>query len=174
MWIPATFLKSQSLAASCFPDRRRTAASCFCLSNHGVLPFALIICVFCVQSESGSQPGILCLFVPSEHHRQLIQLLPEAGELAAAARVLAPSAEAQVRDGTSPRPPRPLPALRPLLLGPGELRADEGGFQKHMIPHSHLKQGLRFLTSMFSFYYLFLSQHWKGAGLNKFTIFLFI
>lgn len=63
---------------------------------------------------------ILCLFVPSEHHRQLVQLFPETGELSAAARVLAHSAETQVCDGTSPRPPRPLPALRPLLLGPGE------------------------------------------------------
>lgn len=63
---------------------------------------------------------ILCLFVPSEHHGQLIQLLPETRELLAAARVIAPAAETQVHAGTSARPPRPLPALRPLLLGPGE------------------------------------------------------
>lgn len=64
---------------------------------------------------------ILCLFVPSEHHGQLIQLLPETRELLAAVRVLAPAAETQVHAGTSARPPRLLPALRPLLLGPGEM-----------------------------------------------------
>lgn len=75
-----------------------------------------LVCPICVPLSA----LILCLFVPSEHHGQLIQLLPETRELFAAARVLATAAETQVRAGTSPWPPRPLPALRPLLLGPGE------------------------------------------------------
>lgn len=74
------------------------------------------------NQKSHLQPASCVCLSPSEHHRQLIQLLPETGELSAATRVLTPSAETQVRDGTSPRPPWPLPALRPLLLGPGEIK----------------------------------------------------
>ena len=116
MWIER--LDKQTSHFLFFPIRVAPRTSCFCLSNHGV-PSLLTICLSCPVREQLSV-GILCLFVSSERHGQLIQLLPEAGELSAAARVLAPSAETQVHAGTSPRPSRPLPALRPLLHGPGE------------------------------------------------------
>lgn len=99
---------------SCFfPNQRCYKASCFCLSNHGVL-------VCRVQWESSDWARILCLFVHSERHRQLIQLLSEIGQLPDAARVLAPSSETQVHARTSTWPAWLLPPHRPLLLGPGK------------------------------------------------------
>lgn len=122
---------TSSMSPSSTAQENTAQPSCFCTEDFLFFVCPVVAsfhkgCLFGVSSEvSTPHPVCVHLSLPPqpEHHRQLIQLLPEAGRLPAAAGVLPSSAETQVHVGPPPRPSRALQALRPLPAGPGETAA---------------------------------------------------